>query len=155
VHMHSSSPLPAPEFPVSPAASPCHCANLRRAARAVTRFYDAALAPSGLTVTQYSLLRTMARLEPATAGDLGPAMALDRTTLVRNLRPLTDRGLIAETAPPNRRARPLGLTPAGRNALEAAHPLWRAAQQQMAETLGQADLDALLAAAAKLENMGP
>lgn len=153
--MHASPRQLAPPPSASPAASPCHCANLRRAARAVTRAYDAALAPSGLTVTQYSLLRALLRQQPATAGELGAALGLERTTLVRNLRPLADRGLLAETAARDRRAKPLALTPAGRDALDAAEPLWRAAQEQVAATLGQTALTALLAAAAKLEGLAP
>jgi DNA-binding MarR family transcriptional regulator len=147
--MHTSSPPPA---------SPCHCANLRRAARAVSRYYDAHLAPSGLTVAQYSLLRALSRLEPATAGELGAALGLDRTTLVRNLRPLTERHFVAEageTERRDRRAKPLVLTPAGRHALEVAEPLWRHAQHGVAEALGPDALAALLGGAAALERLAP
>ncbi|OLN24459.1 Transcriptional regulator, MarR family [Desulfovibrio sp. DV] len=144
--MHTSS---------APATSPCHCANLRRATRAVTRFYDATLAPSGLTVTQYSLLRHLAALAPATAGALGEAMGLDRTTLVRNLRPLADRGLVVEVAGQDRRAKPLALTPAGHDALAAAAPLWRTAQAAVADHLGQPGLKQLLAGLAGLETLAP
>ena len=147
--MHTSPPAPA---------SPCHCANLRRAARAVSRYYDAHLAPSGLTVAQYSLLRTLSRLEPATAGELGAALALDRTTLVRNLRPLTERNYVAEAGEAgrrDRRAKPLTLTPAGRDALDVAEPLWRQAQDGVAEALGSDALAALLGGAAALERLAP
>ena len=41
--------------------TPCACSTLRRAARAVTAVYDAALAPSGLRITQFSILRKLAR----------------------------------------------------------------------------------------------
>ena len=145
--MHTSFPPPA---------SPCHCANLRRAARAVSRYYDAHLAPSGLTVAQYSLLRALSRLEPATAGELGAALALDRTTLVRNLRPLTQRNYVTETVEVerrDRRAKPLALTPAGRAALDVAEPLWRQAQHGLAEALGPDALAALLSGPAALERL--
>ena len=147
--MHTFTPAPA---------SPCHCANLRRAARAVSRYYDAHLAPSGLTVAQYSLLRALSRLEPATAGELGAALVLDRTTLVRNLRPLTERHFVAEVGAAerrDRRAKPLALTPAGRQALEVADPLWRLAQDGVAEALGPDTLSALLDGATALERLAP
>ena len=147
--MHTSSPAPS---------LPCHCANLRRAARAVSRYYDAHLAPSGLTVAQYSLLRALSRLEPATAGELGAALALDRTTLVRNLRPLTERHFVAEASEAerrDRRAKPLGLTQDGRDALDVAEPLWRQAQDGVAQALGPDALAALLGGAAALERLTP
>ncbi|WP_300158924.1 MarR family winged helix-turn-helix transcriptional regulator [Solidesulfovibrio sp.] len=127
--------------------SPCHCANLRRAARTLTRRYDAALAPAGLGVAQYSLLRALSRLEPATAGSLGEALDLDRTTLVRNVALLARRGLLAASADAaDRRVRLLGLTPAGRQTLEAAAPLWEAAQRRLEEDLGPDGRNALAAA---------
>ncbi|EHJ46182.1 transcriptional regulator, MarR family [Solidesulfovibrio carbinoliphilus subsp. oakridgensis] len=155
--MHESSPTAngKPMNATTPLLSPCHCAKLRRATRAVTRLYDERLAPSGLAVTQYSLLRALSRLEPATAGDLGAAMGLDRTTLVRNLKVLSDRDLVAASPDPaDGRVRHLRLTEAGRLALAKAEPLWRTAQAELEDRLGRPGLDGLAAVLAGLQTFG-
>src|SRR6201987_4350623 len=74
--------------------TPCVCATLRRAARAITAAYDAALAPSGLRITQFSILRRLARLGPLPVTRLAAESALDRSTIGRNLNPLERRGLV-------------------------------------------------------------
>ena len=81
---------------VRPAApSPaCTCGRLRRATRALTQLYDDAMAPAGLRVTQFSLLRTLAREGPLTISALASRQLLDRTALSRNLDPLLDMGLV-------------------------------------------------------------
>src|SRR5437773_5124559 len=74
---------------LAPSPLPCACANMRRAARAMTQLYDAALRPSRLRITQFTLLQVLERTgEPMTQGALGDLLALDTTTLSRTLRPL-------------------------------------------------------------------
>src|SRR5262249_16201809 len=76
---------------ISPAmdlVTPCACAPLRRAARAVTAAYDAALAPSGLRITQFGILRRLARLGPLPVTRLAAESALERSTMGRNVNPL-------------------------------------------------------------------
>lgn len=114
----------------------CACFGLRKAARAVTLAYDAALEPAGLKATQFSLLAVLATLGAPTLGDLARVMVMERTTLTRNLRPLTRAGAVALTTGRDRRARHVALTAAGRQRLEAALPLWRRAQLDMVERLG-------------------
>src|SRR5215467_12903418 len=84
----------------SPALSltPCACGRLRRATRALTQLYDDAMASADLRVTQFSLLRTLARSGPMRISELAAAQLLDRTALSRNLDPLVERGLV-EIAP--------------------------------------------------------
>ena len=81
-------------YPAMELEIPCACITLRRAARAVTAAYDAALAPSGLRVTQFSVLRKLARLGPLPVTRLATGAALDRSTMGRNLNPLERRGLV-------------------------------------------------------------
>jgi hypothetical protein len=73
----------------------CHCLAVREAARHVTRFYDHLLAPSGLRTTQFAILASLRRLGPMTITNLADALALDRTTLGRNIQPLQRDHLIA------------------------------------------------------------
>ena len=116
----------------------CACFNLRKAARAVTQLYDEVLAPSGLRGTQFSVLSVISAAGPATMTDLADTLAMDRTTLTRNLKPLLDRGLVERGEGEDRRQRPIAITPAGRDALGQALPLWKKAQARIAGGLGAA-----------------
>src|SRR6202165_4881667 len=73
---------------------PCLCLHLQRAARAVARRFDAALRPLGLTNGQFSLLMSLNRPEAASIGGVSTLLAMDRTTLTANLKPLERRGLV-------------------------------------------------------------
>src|SRR5947207_13338538 len=73
----------------------CLCLHLQRAARAVARRFDAALRPLGLTNGQFSLLMSLNRPETASIGSVSASLAMDRTTLTANLKPLERRGLVA------------------------------------------------------------
>src|SRR5215216_4690522 len=75
-------------------ARACACANLRKAARAVTQVFDEALAPSGLRATQFTLLVTSRLMGESTINELAEKMAMDRTTLSRNLKPLLRSALL-------------------------------------------------------------
>jgi len=113
--------------------TPCACTTLRRAARAVTASYDAALAPSGLRITQFSILRRLARLGPLAITRLATEAALDRSTMGRNLNPLERRGLVRiEVGDVDQRERIAYLTAAGEAAMKAALPYWRKAQKRIA-----------------------
>src|SRR3954454_1948769 len=103
----------------------CLCLHLQRAARALARRFDDALRPAGLTSGQFSLLMSLNRPEPPPLGSVATLLAMDRTTLTANLKPLQKRGLvhIASDAK-DRRTRRLRLTPAGRAVLSAALPIW-------------------------------
>ena len=132
-------------------SSTCHCIQLRRAASRVTERYDVALAPAGLTVGQYSLLAHLERLEPVSVSRLAEELELERTTLVRTLKPVLARQLVADAAEPGRRSRALTLTGEGRNLLEQARPLWRAAQEDVERRLGEGGIAALEALLERLE----
>ena len=105
----------------------CLCLHLQRAARAVARPFDEALRPCGLTNGQYSLLVSLNRPDPPRIGDVARLLAMDRTTLTANVKPLERRGLL-RTLPDetDRRSRRLALTEAGEDLLVQAVPIWRA-----------------------------
>jgi DNA-binding MarR family transcriptional regulator len=133
----------------------CACGRLRRASRALTQLYDDTMAPAGLRVTQFSLLRTLARLGTQRITALADAALLDRTALSRNLDPLVVRGLVEIVPGRDARTREVGLTRAGIAALRAAEPHWKRAQARVSETLGPKRLDALIATLAELESLHP
>lgn len=115
----------------------CLCTKLRRAARSVSRFYDEALADTGLKVAQFSLLRHLQRLDRPSISELAEAMGLDRSTLGRNLRVLEGDGLLRLTGGEDQRNRLVELTPAGLDALERGTPAWEDAQRRLAGRLGE------------------
>jgi DNA-binding MarR family transcriptional regulator len=118
----------------------CLCLHAQRAARALARRFDLALKPSGLTSGQFSLLMSLNRPQPATLGSVAALLAMDRTTLTANLKPLQRRRLLkAGVDPADRRARLLQLTAAGRKALSAAVPIWTELHAAIAAELGDAD----------------
>lgn len=125
------------------AASQCACFNLRKAARAVTQLYDKALEPSGLRVTQFTLLVALSLGQGLTLSRLADRLVMDRTTLTRNLVPLERDGLVRSERGPDRRERYVRVTPAGRRALAQAFPLWREAQAQVMTAIGHAAWNAL------------
>lgn len=126
-----------------PYHSACYCMHLRRAAGAITALYDDALAPSGLTVTQFSLLRHLQRLAPCCVSTLAESLGLERTTLTRTLRPLIARGLIGDTPSQHGHSRSLTLTDIGSAQLEKAVPLWEQVQRQTEARFGAERLRAL------------
>jgi DNA-binding MarR family transcriptional regulator len=124
----------------------CLCLHTQRAARALARRFDDALRPTQLTNGQFSLLISLNRLEPATIGDVSALLAMDRTTLTANLKPLERRGLVKVAVDPaDKRSRHLTLTPAGHALLVEAAPLWKRAHAAT-ERLLSSDSGALRAA---------
>src|SRR4051812_48820757 len=120
----------------------CTCFRLRSLTRKVTQFYDKALAPSGLTVTQYSLMAHARRHEPGapTVTELAEALFTDRTTLTRNLRPLVDAGLLQLGEGADGRSKAVRVTAAGERAFRAAKPLWKQAQAEIQRRAGEGQL---------------
>ena len=114
----------------------CTCFNLRKAARTVTQLYDEALRPTGLRATQVTLLIAVGQAGPITMKDLARFLAMDRTTLTRNLKPLLDQGLVTTAEAEDRRHRPIALTARGQDVLAEALPYWREVQTRIAKELG-------------------
>jgi DNA-binding MarR family transcriptional regulator len=104
----------------------CLCLHVQRAARALARRFDEALRPLALTQGQFSLLMSLNRAEPPSIGDVAALLAMDRTTVTANVKPLARRGLIKMRVDrEDRRNRRLELTPSGRTLLAAAAPIWK------------------------------
>lgn len=130
-----------------PRISGCTCDRLRKLARRLTQRYDAFLAPTGLRLTQFSLLAHLVRGGPASMSALADRLEMDRTTLTRNLRPLVDAGLAEMGAGRDARERIVSISGKGRAIWQAAREQWRRAQQEVNEALGDdrvAELHAVL-----------
>lgn len=131
-------------------AVPCVGFNTRRATRLVTQYYDKALAPAGLRSTQYSLLNALAMLGEASMQDMSLIMAMDRTTLTRNLSPLLKKGLVKVSVGTDLRSRPIQITPKGRTVLEKALPYWQKAQSHIVNTVGAENWEQIMKALHKI-----
>jgi DNA-binding MarR family transcriptional regulator len=114
----------------------CTCFRMRGAARRVTQIYGRHLAPTGLKISQFSLLGFVAAEGPVAIGRLSELLATDRTTLTRNLRPLLTAGLIERATSGDKRRHELVATPAGRALFKRALPLWAAAEQDVRAAMG-------------------
>ncbi len=124
----------------------CLCLHVQRAARALARRFDEALRPTGLTNGQFSLLMSLNRPAPAGMAGVANLLAMDRTTLTANLKPLERRGLLKISVDPDdRRSRLLALTDAGRAALAKALPVWKKTHAAIERQLARPDADDLRA----------
>lgn len=114
----------------------CTCFRIRGAARRVTQIYSKHLAPTGLKISQFSLLGFVTAQGPVSIGRLSDLLATDRTTLTRNLGPLLKDGLIERAQSGDKRRHELVATAAGRALFKRALPLWAAAEQEVRDALG-------------------
>jgi DNA-binding MarR family transcriptional regulator len=121
-------------------SSPCMAAVMRQATRKLTQLYDTVLEPSGLRITQYSILCELERCDGGpspTLQELGRTLVMERSALGQTLRPLERDGFIAfGQDEADQRRRPVVLTKAGRDVLSQARPLWDIAQAQFFSAFG-------------------
>jgi len=118
----------------------CMCLHVQRAARALARRFDEALKPVGLTNQQFSLLMSLNRPEPPRMKEVALLLALDRTTLTANLKPLERRGLATVMLDAgDKRSRRLTITSEGRALLAQAVPLWRRAEEEIEKAISDPD----------------
>src|SRR5262245_434526 len=114
----------------------CTCFRIRGAARRVTQIYSKHLAPTGLKISQFSLLGFVTAEGPVAIGRLSDLLTTDRTTLTRNLRPLLKSGLIERAPSGDKRRHELVATQAGRALFKRAIPLWAEAEQEVRTAMG-------------------
>ncbi|MBB3769974.1 DNA-binding MarR family transcriptional regulator [Angulomicrobium tetraedrale] len=123
---------------------PCYCTQLRQATRRLSAVYDDALAPLGINVAQYALLRRIHRNEPVSLTRLGSLCDLDRSTVGRNVRVLERLELAISTrGSEDQREAMIQLSEGGRDLLQQAVPVWEATQQAVAARLGPQRVEAL------------
>jgi DNA-binding MarR family transcriptional regulator len=129
----------------------CLCLHVQRAARALARRFDEVLRPLGLTQGQFSLLMSLNRPEPPSIGNVAALLAMDRTTLTANLKPLERRGFVKIAVDKeDKRSRRLIITPAGRAVLIRAYPVWQRAHAETERQLTGIGADAMRTALREL-----
>lgn len=134
-------------------ARTCLAGNLRRLARALSKVYDEALRPSGLRGTQFNLMTAIILMEPVSISKLAQVLAMDRTTLTRNLGPLQKEELVDISPGEDQRVRMVAVTEAGNRMYQQAFPLWFSVQGDIENKLGKQLVKSILSdakAAAKM-----
>ena len=134
-------------------SSSCIATRVRQLSRIVTRVYDDAMRPLGITASQFTLLTQLAQQDGITAVEIGFTLDIEKSTLSRNLKRLLKDGHIVMDPPAGRRGRGLHLTPKGESVIRSAYPVWISAQQRAVGILGpesRGTLDGLLQQAEKL-----
>src|SRR5262249_32270014 len=114
----------------------CACTHVRTAARLMTRAYDEALRPAGVTASQLAILAAIDVAEAPSIAELSKRVAMDRTTLSRNLKPLEKARWIRLGAEGWKRSKTIRVTAEGRQRLTRATALWEAAQAQFLKRFG-------------------
>jgi DNA-binding MarR family transcriptional regulator len=134
-------------------ASNCIATRVRQLSRIVTRVYDDAMRPLGITMSQYTLLTQLAQQDGITAVEIGTDLDIEKSTLSRNLKRLLALGHLTMDPPAGRRGRGLHLTAKGQDVIHRGYPVWKDAQTRVVRVMGiesRATLDMLLSNAEKL-----
>ncbi len=130
--------------------SKCYCTNLRRSAGMITNFYDARLKQYGISAAQYCLLDNLQRLGSANITHWAQAVGLDRSTMIRNIRPLEKSSLIERV---DGNGKTYALSEKGKAVLKAASAAWEKAQREIESLLGEADAGAILRISNRLQEL--
>jgi DNA-binding MarR family transcriptional regulator len=125
-------------------AENCVCFNLRWVTRVMTQFFDAEMRRHGIRPTQGTILLALKAKESWTMADLSDWLGMERTTLVRNLRPLQRDGFVQADGGGRGGRVELSITAKGRKKIEEARPAWRSAQSAVVKTLGEKRWSAIL-----------
>ncbi|HEY1609025.1 MAG TPA: MarR family transcriptional regulator [Paraburkholderia sp.] len=104
----------------------------------MSRIYDRHLMPAGLSISQFGILSAISRRPGVLVADLADHMVMERTTLVRALKPLRDAGFVRSAAAGKGRSLALELSPSGADKLAEARPYWAEAQREFEQQFGRA-----------------
>ena len=135
-------------------AGVCLCTRVRQLSRIITKLYDAAMRPFGITASQYTLLTRIARRDGITQVEINAILDIEKSTNARNFKRLVANGLITMDPPAGRRGRKTHLTPKGKVVIKEAYPAWKWAQLEIVAAIGHDGrhaIDKLLVQLAKPE----
>ena len=115
----------------------CTCFNVRRISRVITQFFEAEVGRHGIRPTQSPILRALQAKNGWSMAELSDWLGMERTTLLRNLRPLQRDGLVRTKGGGRGGHVELEITEKGRTTLAKIHPAWRSAQDKVVAILGK------------------
>ncbi len=121
----------------------CVCLNFRQASRVLTQKFDDALKPTGLTITQFSMLMPLEGKGPMRISELADFQVIERTTLTRNLSVMEREGLVKIVPGDDKRTRVVQITGKGRKCMQAAVPIWNEMHQSVLSQLGNSNWDGM------------
>lgn len=131
----------------------CHCFAARKAARQITRLYDAHLQSTGLRITQFLLLATLNQRENVTVNGLAERLDVERTAMGKMVGFLERDGFVrGRPSPTDGRSRIVELTQEGKDLFERAAPLWLEAQQHFNDMNGATNVTALRRSFSKMKS---
>lgn len=137
--------------PENNAQFPCLCAVIRKTGRSLTKQYDQYMKPSGLKVTQFSMLVNIMRNPGIAVSELAKLLLMDQTTVTRNLRVLEKSGYVSfNPDESDNRIRRIQVTETGQAKVDEARPYWELAQLEMVRILGREEIDCMLGNLGKL-----
>lgn len=124
---------------------PCVCSSVRRAARVLTRAYDASLKPSGMNITQLAVMRAVRRRPGEPLSHLAENLMMDRTSLYRELASLQRRKWVSLKDEGDGRSRNAIITEKGAAVLAKADSDWSIIQTAVVDRFGRARWKAFVA----------
>lgn len=134
---------------------PCACANLRKAARVVTQFYDSMLRPSGMRPTQFTLLQALNHAPAISQKELAELLGIDSTTLTRTLALLRRKRWVRSEKGDDQRELRLYLTAIGHREYHRVLPYWQSAQRRLRQALGEENWSEVMKAAERTAGLPP
>ena len=149
VHIHDYLRGMADDFDL------CMVLNTRMAARSVTRRVDRRLRPYGVTGAQFTILGSLYNHPGRSVTEMAEAIAMDRTTLSRNLDLLVRKGLVATASSDKGNVRIGAVTEAGRAIIAELTPEWRKVQAELRAALNDPDFDTMIAGLRQLSRIQP
>ena len=123
--------------------NPCYCINFRHAANSLTKFYDQGFSSLDLTTNQFSLLNDIYYLIECNKSELAIHARVERTTIIRNLNILFEKGLIEEIAGKNNRNKLIRLTEKGKRIKIEGMGIWKQLQKKVKNLLGNEQITIL------------
>lgn len=138
---------------IQPRKVNCYGIRIRRAAATITKYYDKSLAPVNLTTSQFSLLNDIKHIKSCNKTELAQYAKLDRTTIVRNLNILIEKGLVEEVPAQTNRNNLVQLTQLGEKAAEQGYILWKQTQEEIKEVIGRENLNQFKEILEKIEDL--
>lgn len=139
---------------INDVAKRCVAMRTLSTARSITRYYDEAMRPVGLTITQFTLMVTIAKVAPESISQIAELLFMERTGVSRNLSLLEKQGLIQRGDKTLARKRPVALTPEGQGKLREAYLLWEKAQSKLENNFEEQELSAAMEALHGLRQLG-
>jgi DNA-binding MarR family transcriptional regulator len=137
-------------IPSEAVLDPCLCNEVKKLSRLLGRIYDAALAPTGVSITQLSVLRVIARLPNETMARIAEALEMDRTTFYRAVTPMLRDGWLKPSEGADARSKSISFTIEGKRVLAQAEKQRKAVQKEVVSAYGNAASSALFADLEKL-----